>query len=298
MSEDQNIPSESLKEGVPDGNSSFPEDKGAPVVQPEPGQIPVKELQSETNMEVHHHSHDHGRRSWKSYFWEFLMLFLAVFCGFLAEYQLEHLIEHQREKQYMESFVHDLQGDITNLKDGFPPKDERLSAIDSVFIFFEANPDAQKVPGYVIKQMRRTLWDRRYRRNSTTIDQLKNAGGLRLIRKSDVRDSIAEYDLKWHRAEFWVEKYDLLQEKGKDYLHNIMDANSAMHEYRKHRPSPTSFYYSDSIMTLIRTDQLSQYLNFLNDQKITTAQDKINYLIIEQSAERLAELIKQEYHLE
>jgi hypothetical protein len=33
MSRDQNIPPESLKDGVPDGNSSFPEDKGTPVVQ-------------------------------------------------------------------------------------------------------------------------------------------------------------------------------------------------------------------------------------------------------------------------
>src|SRR5215831_5656996 len=138
-------------------------------------------------MEVHHHTHTE-RKKFTHYLWEFLMLFLAVFCGFLAENFREHHVDRQREKQYMESFVHDLVGDAANLKDGFSLKDQRLKAIDSVFMFFEANPNAGEVPGFVIKEMRRTLWDRRYRRNSTTMDQLKNAGGLRLIRNADVRD--------------------------------------------------------------------------------------------------------------
>lgn len=249
-------------------------------------------------METHAQElHKSPGQGWKHYFFEFFMLFLAVFCGFLAENFREHQLEHQREKQYMESFIYDLDGDTADLKIGFPIKDERLAAIDSVFIFFEANPEVQKVPGYVIKQMRRTVWDRRHRRNSTTIDQLKNAGGLRLIRNKNVRDSIAAYDLKWQRAEFWVAKYDLLQEKGKDYLHRIMDAKTAIHEYRNQNASPASFYYSDSATTPINAGPLNQYLNFLNDQKITTAQDKIAYLIIEQSAERLIALIQKEYRL-
>jgi hypothetical protein len=249
-------------------------------------------------MEIHAHElHKSPGQGWKHYVFEFFMLFLAVFCGFLAENFREHQVEHQREKQYMESFIYDLQGDTATLKVGFPLKDERLAVIDSVFIFFEANPEVQNVPGFVIKQMRRTIWDSRYRRNSTTIDQLKNAGGLRLIRNKNVRDSIAAYDLKWQRAEFWVEKYDQLQEKSKDYLHNIMDSKTAIHEYLKQNASPASFYYDDSVMTPIRTTSLNQYLNFLNDQKITTAQDKITYIIIEQSAERLIVLIQKEYHL-
>ena len=247
-------------------------------------------------MEVHAHTHT-PRKKWTHYFWEFLMLFLAVFCGFLAEYKLEHMIEHQREKQYMQSLIYDLQNDKANLIEGFPLKDKRREAIDSLFIFFEANPDPKIVPGYIIRQMRRTVWDRHYRRNSTTIDQLKNAGGLRLIRKNIVRDSIAAYDLQWQRADFWVERYKELQEKGKDYLHNIIDANSAMPEYRKQKGFHTSFNYSDSAVTAVRNSHLNQYLNFLTDQKVTTAQDKRAYLAIEQSAERLIEIIKKEYHL-
>ena len=225
------------------------------------------------------------------------MLFLAVFCGFLAEYQLEHTIEHQREKQYMQSFIYDLQSDIATLDLGFPLKDERIKAIDSVFIFFSHNPGAIEVPGSVIRQMRRTLWDRHYKRNSTTMDQLKNAGGLRLIRKNSVRDSIAAYDLLWQRAEFWVERYKGLQEKGKDYLHNIMDAKSALKEYLSLPGPVASAYYSDAAVTSIHTGELNQYLNFLNDQKITTTQDKLAYVYIRETANRFIELIKKEYHL-
>src|SRR5688572_2131795 len=187
-------------------------------------------------MEVHHHPHTpdshRERKKWTHYFWEFLMLFLAVFCGFLAEYQLEHKIEKDRERQYMQSFIYDLQNDTLNLNDGFPRKDGRISAIDSIFLFFETKTDVKIVPGYVLSYMRRSTWDRHYRRNSTTIDQLKNAGGLRLIRKKIVRDSIAAYDLQWQRAEFWKERYMDFQNKGLDLVQKIINAKDFLPQYR------------------------------------------------------------------
>ena len=249
-------------------------------------------------MEVHHHAHHEGKKNWKSYFWEFLMLFLAVFCGFLAEYQLEHVIEHQREKQYMQSLIYDLQNDTTNLNAGFPLKDQRLLAVDSVFLFFEANPNAKIIPGAVLRHMRRSLWDRHYRRNSTTFDQLKNAGGLRLIRKRDVRDSIAAYDLQWQRAEFWREGYVTLQEKGKDLVQKIIKANDLLIKYRMQSGFISNRNVVDSLSVHINSEHLNEFLNFSADQKITTSQDKSGYQAIEKTAERLIVLIKNEYHLE
>ena len=137
-------------------------------------------------MEVQKHPHHitHSKK-WNEYLLEFLMLFLAVFLGFLAENFREHEVEKEREKQYMQSFVYDLQNDTANLNAGFPLKDGRIKAIDSVFLFFEENPNTTIIPGYVFRYIRRSLWDRHYRRNTTTMDQL-NAGGLRLIRKQSV----------------------------------------------------------------------------------------------------------------
>ena len=296
-SENINSKSEGFNAGKPDEH--FPEDKGAPdqPLQRSPyGQTSNIEPQTK-EMEVHHHGLVHYQKKWREYLFQFFMLFLAVFCGFLAEYQLEHRIEKDREVQYMRSFVLDLQNDIIELDKGFSSKDQRQKAIDSVFIFFNVNPDVQKVPGSVIRQMRRTTYDRTYRRNTTTMDQLKNAGGLRLIRKRQVRDSIASYDLLWQKADFWLERYMLMLEKGQDYLHNIIDAKSAMSEYLKQRGSPITYSYSDSATTDILTNQLNQYLNFLYSQRISTARDKGAYEELQESAMRLVDLIKKEYRL-
>jgi hypothetical protein len=250
------------------------------------------------DMEVHHHAHEsHHKKNWKSYFWEFLMLFLAVFSGFLAEYQLEHVIENQREKQYMQSFVYDLQNDTSNLNAGFPLKDERIRAIDSVFQFFELYPNINSIPGNVFRQIRRTVWDRHYRRNTTTIDQLKNAGGLRLIRKQSIRDAIAAYDLKWLRAEFSREMYITYQNKEKDLISRLVNAKDLVFQYRvKIKTFNNSDLSDTSIRVSIYPEYLNAFLNTLADQKISTGQDKRAYLEIEQSAERLITLIKKEYH--
>jgi hypothetical protein len=171
-----------------------------------------------------------------------------------------------------------------------------MASIDSIFLFFETNPDVKVVPGYVLRYMWRSTWDRLYGRNTTTMDQLKNAGGLRLIRKKNIVDSIAAYDLKWQRAEFWREKYMDLQEKGKDFVHKIMNAKDFLLQYRRQL-----YYLSektiDSVTIRINTEYLNEFLNFLADQKITTSQDRSAYMTIEKSAERLIKLIKKEYHL-
>src|SRR5215204_5638724 len=99
-------------------------------------------------MEVHAHTQT-SRKKWTHYLWEFVMLFLAVFCGFLAENFREHQIEHQREKQYMRSLVADLENDVLNLTSGFSLKQERISAIDSVFLYFENSPKASTITGSV-----------------------------------------------------------------------------------------------------------------------------------------------------
>jgi hypothetical protein len=252
-------------------------------------------------MEVHAHpigigSHTPGKK-WTHYFWEFLMLFLAVFCGFMAENFREHQIEHKREKQYMASLIADLENDTANLLSGFSVKEERIAAIDSVFLVFENNPNATSINGSVHRQILRTNWDRLYRRNTTTIDQLKNAGGMRLVRKKNVADSIAAYDLKWIRAEFWKEAYVHQQEKEKTSISQLMEASDLLQAYRTN-PDPLHMPKMDDSKTIrINRAVLNQFLNELTLQKIITSQDIKAYRVLETSAENLIRLIKNEYHL-
>ena len=142
-------------------------------------------------MEVHSHTHT-PRKKWTHYLFEFLMLFLAVFCGFLAEYQLEHKIEKDREKQYIKSLVRDIKDDIsliTNHDQGwqinYNTADSLAAAIAGKEILTNSYPafklvgDATGFSDFVS--------------NDGTIQQLKNSGGLRLLRKTMVVDSIMKY---------------------------------------------------------------------------------------------------------
>jgi|SRR5688572_6329365 len=144
-------------------------------------------------MDVHHHSHS-GRKKWTHYFWEFLMLFLAVFCGFLAEYQLEHVIEHQREKVYIKSMVEDLQKDTANFTtviNNFQENEDRLEIVLRGFEEGQNKFSESWVREFVFTA-RMGFPDFFY--TDRTLQQLKNSGGLRLIRNRKASSGIIEYD--------------------------------------------------------------------------------------------------------
>ena len=121
------------------------------------------------------------------------MLFLAVFCGFLAEYYLEHTIEHNREKQFIESLIKDIDADTAQLSRIKTFRLARISSIDSFNNYLAKNTSATiSVRGIqLLNDLRGHV---AFFENSGTLDQLKNAGGLRLIRKRNVVDSIQLYD--------------------------------------------------------------------------------------------------------
>ena len=145
------------------------------------------------NMEVHKHPHHvTHKKKWGEYLLEFLMLFLAVFLGFLAEYQLEHKIERDREKEYIQSMMEDLQNDTTKLS----KIDSSLlvinNSIDTILMYYDempkgANPtlfrNIKAIYGYPI-----------FIYSDRTIQQLKNSGGMRLIKNKTVSDGIMDYD--------------------------------------------------------------------------------------------------------
>jgi len=142
-------------------------------------------------MEVHAHSHT-ARKKWTNYLWEFLMLFLAVFCGFLAEYQLEHMIEHQREKQYIRSLVSDIESDISQLEELDKEWAECFHTADTLLKYL-AEKDIYTNSGPALRLVYWATGFTDFVSNDGTIQQLKNSGGLRLLRKSKIADSIMAY---------------------------------------------------------------------------------------------------------
>ncbi len=146
-------------------------------------------------MEVHHHAHT-PRKKWTHYFWEFLMLFLAVFCGFLAENQREHMVENQREKKFIKSLVSDLEADTVRLGDILQQRQRRAAMLDSFVILLNRQESASYGRYlYYYNSFATRGASFRYTPIDGTMQQLKNAGNLRLIRNTKVSNSIIAYDV-------------------------------------------------------------------------------------------------------
>ncbi len=144
-------------------------------------------------MEVHTHTHTE-RKKFKHYLWEFLMLFLAVFCGFLAENFREHQIEKERGRQYIISFSEDLKTDtaqFTSLVHELTGMEASLSNIFNCFDTVSQKPKSTDCLKQIIKNSE-GFTDFVY--TDRTIEQLKYAGGLRLIHDKEIADSIIKYD--------------------------------------------------------------------------------------------------------
>ena len=144
-------------------------------------------------MEVHAHTHT-ARKKWTHYLWEFLMLFLAVFCGFLAENQREHMVEHQREKQYIKNLLLDLKQDTIELSQNIKSRERRRISAD--FLIHELSiPISDETRNSIYYNAARLNSLQLFNYSNSTIQQLKNSGLMRLIRKPDVVNSINSYDL-------------------------------------------------------------------------------------------------------
>ena len=150
--------------------------------------------QETENMEVHKHPHHvTHKKKWGEYLLEFIMLFLAVFLGFLAENLREGIVERNIEKEYIQSLVEDLKSDTLQSNEILILLNKRSVGVDSVIT-------ALSSPG-IIENSNNSyrLWSENigfpdFISNDRTIQQLKNSGGLRLIRNKAVSDRIMKYD--------------------------------------------------------------------------------------------------------
>lgn len=150
-------------------------------------------------MEVHQHTHT-PRKKWTHYFFEFFMLFLAVTAGFLVENMRHHGLERKYEKQYMQSLVEDLQSDTSQIN--------QLLALFGIILKKEDSlknalmqPDVLSNAANAYRYVGYPLDGYAFHRSERTIQQLKNAGGLRLIHSIEVSNRINEYDETFRKSQ-------------------------------------------------------------------------------------------------
>jgi hypothetical protein len=247
-------------------------------------------------MEVHAHTHT-ARKKWTHYLWEFLMLFLAVFCGFLAEYALEHKIEADRERQYAFSMVEDLKLDTAALNRVIFLRTKRLEVIDSLFLLLNEPIDANHLSDiYFYSLVTRRFAMLQFIYNDGTIQQLKNSGGLRLIRKRIVSDSIVRYDSYVRRLEKIQEREEIAIHDLKPYYLKIFDGRiyyeMITEDDRSQRPSgnPALLRYSK--------EDLNNLIASLSSIKAGNVACRSFSVDLRNKAASLLNTIKKEYHFQ
>ena len=140
-------------------------------------------------MEVHHHSH-HPKK-WKEYITEFLMLFLAVTLGFFAENVREHQVEKHREISYLKNVHEDLQLDLKNIDNVMNQNTVRLQAMDSLFQLINKSTITNEDVYYYIRNLALRAT---FESSHVGLDQIKSAGGLRMIKNPEIVSGIQEYE--------------------------------------------------------------------------------------------------------
>jgi len=142
-------------------------------------------------MEVHHHPHVE-KKSFKEYLLEGLMIFLAVTMGFIAENIREGIIERQKEHEYIESIVEDLKEDQKYFDERINYFENKLEQLDTLINIANTKGKIENTKlfyyyGNVAARYESIVL------HTGTIDEIKNGGGLHLIRKQKIPKRMMEY---------------------------------------------------------------------------------------------------------
>jgi hypothetical protein len=242
-------------------------------------------------MEVHHHPQV-AKKKFKEYFLEFLMIFLAVTLGFFAENIRENIGDHKREKEYILSMIQDLQSDTTNLAKENAAFEKQNKLFDTVFALYP-----KLTSGYndtLIRSLRRVQTYPDFVYTDRTIQQLKNSGGMSLIRDQKAANAIIEYDSKMRvldkdmptLVEFfnrvvksWQEIFSWEDFKNKAAANTTFDKQGKNYLLNSDRATLGRFY--NELLALRSSG------DFINREKG----------LLKQKAENLIILLKKEYHL-
>lgn len=253
-------------------------------------------------MEVHNHAHT-ARKKWSHYFWEFLMLFLAVFCGFLAENQREHMVEHRREKEFMVSMLSDLKADSSNLVFMHQVFTQAVSHIDSLIPLLEDDFFIDGHAEEIYQQQVSLNLFFKWVYSDRTVNQLKNSGNFRLIRKINVSDEISAYDgyIKNFVGNM-QEAYILPQWEKTNAEGTEIFKSSVFRQYMKDAKGsfnhvPIKLPVRPYFVSLEKI-RLQKFINLLEQYAVAVEWFNSNTITALKMGTKLDSLIRREYHLE
>ena len=257
----------------------------------------IDQNQDTENMEVHKHPHHvTHKKKWTEYLLEFFMLFLAVFLGFIAENVRENIAERHREKEYIISLVQDLKRDTSNLSRVMDRYALQFKQQDTLMMSFDSLDT-----GHNRDFLRKINWiegfpDFIY--SDATMQQLKSAGGFRLIKNKNVVDSINSYSSAVNRTYINTDELNTTQ-------HELSNAIFGFISYHKihttlHSGMKPVDMFATKMDILISHDLRARetFYNKIMQFRILMATIRdINFVPLKKQAANLISFLQKEYHL-
>jgi len=222
------------------------------------------------------------------------MLFLAVTLGFFVENQREHFIEHRREVQYVHSYIEDLHSDVNQIDSMIARCRQRIIMSDSLtMILNEPQPSADGANLYYYARLLTLNFP--FFSNDRTIQQLKNGGDLRLIKKQAVSNAMMDYDLK-------VRFLQNIAQREEDYVREYVKWLEAVCDPRVFNNMLVpgfGFKKASGNPKLIKNDQVTilQFIGKLHFLKSANSFLMLNYQKSRETAQHTLDIIKSEYHI-
>ena len=142
-------------------------------------------------MEVHHKHHQ--PKNIGEYFVEFLMLFLAVTLGFFAENLREHKVEKEREIKFLQIIHQDLETDIGEIDRLTEYNKQKKMLWDSMVTAHKEGVLTKKLADFYYYARNLSL-RALFESSHNGFIQLKNAGGLRMIKNKEIIGMIQRYE--------------------------------------------------------------------------------------------------------
>ncbi len=206
-------------------------------------------------------------KSWKKYFIEFLMLFLAVTLGFFADNIRDSFTNKNQEKEYILSMIEDAKNDRLNIKKAIHNNEVRKKILDSLSkycYYYNANEDSinyKLYRNYMMVLLRPDFLNF----SELTVQQLKNAGGMRLIKNKNAINEIIRYNLAEKQLENQQNYYENYQNKSialgmKIFNHQVYDAIEEAHKKGAENP----FSNIDFALLDDNSKQLKEFSNHCN----------------------------------
>ena len=169
-------------------------------------------------MEVHHHP-DVEKKGVKEYILEGLMIFIAVTMGFFAETIREGISDTAKGREYIRSFVEDLRRDTASFSYliGFDGK--KAAVLNTMSPCFDTIKNSHRSTSCLVPLIKISAFNHNLSFTDGTMQQLKNAGGFRLLNKSD-KDSVVAYD---HVVRNYLNFESTVFQERQDIVRNIVD---------------------------------------------------------------------------